>query len=120
MPISCSVWGLLMESLSSSCNLRRMINRSKVYLREVARSLKLVKQIVNPREWITILDGQLVALSIFSVSIGSTTFGLVKSNFHSSRELSISSWVPPTVGVMVVRDCDVAPSSWCLKRFGSD
>ncbi|GJW81525.1 hypothetical protein Tco_0145500 [Tanacetum coccineum] len=113
MPISCSVWGLLMESLSSSCNLRRMINRSKVYLREVARSLKSgLPEDNTPQNH--------VALSIFSVSIGSTTFGLVKSNFHSSRELSISSWVPPTVGVMVVRDCDVAPSSWCLKRFGSD
>ncbi|GKA48550.1 hypothetical protein Tco_0741508 [Tanacetum coccineum] len=61
MPISCSKRGLRDIIIMQS---QLMITRSKVYLREVARSLKLVKQIVNPREWIMILDGQLVQFTI--------------------------------------------------------
>src|ERR1044071_120843 len=41
-----------------------MITRMKINLREVGCSLKLIEKIVNPRQWITILDGEFVEFAI--------------------------------------------------------
>lgn len=41
-----------------------IITRSEVYLGEMSRTLKLVKQVINPRDGIVILDCDLVQLSI--------------------------------------------------------
>ncbi|GJS64794.1 hypothetical protein Tco_0679358 [Tanacetum coccineum] len=51
--------------------------------REVARSLKLVKQIVNPRERITILDGQLVQFTIVYAYAKRSILLLDKQNWRS-------------------------------------
>nr|GEX41725.1 hypothetical protein [Tanacetum cinerariifolium] len=39
-----------------------MITRSTIYLREIMRALQLVKLVIDPRERIAVLDGQLVQL----------------------------------------------------------
>ncbi|GJS64338.1 integrase, catalytic region, zinc finger, CCHC-type containing protein [Tanacetum coccineum] len=80
MPISCSKRGLRDIIIVHS---QLMITRSKVYLREVARSLKLVKQIVNPRERITILDGQLVQFTIVYAYAKRSILLLDKQNWRS-------------------------------------
>jgi hypothetical protein len=41
-------------------NLQLMISRSKINLREHTCTSELIKQIINPRKWILILDGNLI------------------------------------------------------------
>ena len=51
-----------------------MITRSEVYLCEMAGTLKLVKQVINPRDGILILDCDVVQLSIVNAHYGGTIF----------------------------------------------
>ena len=46
---------------------KEMITRSEVYLSEVTRTLKLVKQVINPRDWIFTVAYDLIQLSIVNV-----------------------------------------------------
>src|ERR1044071_377406 len=41
-----------------------MITRTEINLREVGCSLKLIEEIVNPRKWITSLDGEFVEFTV--------------------------------------------------------
>ena len=43
-----------------------VISRPQVYLGEPRRSLQLIEQIINPRQWIMVLDCQLVQLPVIN------------------------------------------------------
>ena len=45
-------------------NPQLMVTSAKVYLGVDSRSSQLIKQIVNPRQWVSILDRNLVQLSV--------------------------------------------------------
>lgn len=71
MTISCSkgrLWEIRIP------NLKLMITRSKINLREALHTLKLIKQIINPRKRIFILYGHFVQLTIINAHTKGTIF----------------------------------------------
>ena len=50
-------------------NPQLMVTSTKVYLRVDSRSSQLIKQIVNPRQWVPILDRNPVQLSVVNAQL---------------------------------------------------
>ena len=61
-------------------NPQLMVTSAKVYLGVDSRSSQLIKQIVNPRQWVPILDRKLVQLLVFNVQLKGLVLLLCKQN----------------------------------------
>ena len=57
-----------------------MVTNAKVYLEVDSRSSQLIKQVINPRQWVLILDRNPVQLSIVNAQSKGPVFLLCKQN----------------------------------------